>query len=839
MNCKQLIPFKAILALLPLMSLPMHAKNSEQVLAAYESTIQPLLEQYCYDCHGEDVQKNDLRLDTLDPDLVTGEYGAVWRSVLDALDRGDMPPEKKAQPTPQEHAKLTSWISSELARAAKIRQSTSGHVTLRRLTNYEYQNTMRDLLGLELDYVGDLPPDTVGRDGFKNNGVFLELSAQQLKAYYEAAKRGLSAAIVQGEPVKPIRIQINKSDTKLRFDSKTPAQFEEGLGATPVGYAYSGKKNSSGVRQSTMVLLCLEKWPVKGTFRVKVTASMLPGDPQYSPPLMQLHVGHKTGALVEPSKIMAEEDVTATSDSPQTFEYTGRLEEYPLHIGERKKKFPGIRVFITDKNVVIPKMPKLAKGEEREPLLDVYKKSGRPVLLIHSMEFETPVGDAWPPESHTRLLPPKPEGESEELYLHRVVENFVTRAFRRPAEEPEVAWAVKYFQKVRPTVGTFEDAIIETFALVLTSAKFLYLPEYQPGRGSSENIPLTGYELANRLSYFLWGTLPDTELQKLAKSGKLADNATLAKQVAHMLADDRSWQFVEGFAGQWLMLDKMDGVAINPEVFKSFDLSLKEDMKQESLEFFAEVLYNGLSCLNFLQSDFVMVNDRLADFYGLERPKSADFKKVQLPKDSVRRGGVLTQASYLLGNSTGAKSHPIKRATWFVDRIMGTPAPDPPADVPEIEEDAPESKQLTLKQQLEAHTEKASCHRCHRHLDPWGIPFEEFNAVGQYIGFPRDGRKLSGKTKEVAEKVENDTALPDGTEVRGTQELVDYLLEHKEDQFAEAFSKHLLTYALGRSFEWTDQPLVDELAKDFQASGFKMDRLISKIVQSDAFKSKR
>lgn len=815
-------------------------ESSQQTLEAvqaYEKHIYPLLEKYCHDCHGEDVQKNDLRMDTLDPNMVKGKDGAVWRSILDALDRGDMPPKKKAQPTEKEHGMLTTWLSGELKRAAQIRQSTSGHVTLRRLTNYEYQNTMRDLLGIDLDYTEDLPPDTIGRDGFKNNGVFLEMSAQQLKAYNEAAKKGLSAAIFQGDPIKPVHDKITKSVTKIRFDRMKPAQYVEAFGATPVGKSH------------TMVLVCMETLPLRGTFRVRVKASMLPGDPEYSPPRMQVHIGHKTGALVEPKRLLAEEDVTALSSEPQDFVFTGRLEDFPLHNTDPgSKKFPGLRLMVTDQHSAIPTVSKSKKGKKKpkkdeevkkvETLEELYKKHKRPVLLVHSLEFESPIDKTWPPESHTRLLPPKASDQSDEVYLQSVIENFISRAYRRPAEKAEVTWAVNYFERVRPTMETFEDAIIEVFALILTSAKFLYLPEYQVGEGEGKNVPLTQHELANRLSYFLWGTMPDQELQDLAQQGKLANNGTLEKQVARMLADDRSWEFVEGFAGQWLMLDKMDGVAINPDVFKKFDLTLKEDMRKESLAYFAEILYKRESCLKFIDSDFVMVNDRMAEFYGLEKPKSGEFQRVSIPATSPRSGGVLTQASFLLGNSTGAKSHPIKRATWFVDRIIGTPAPDPPADVPEIEEDTPEAKNLTLKQQIEAHTQKASCYRCHRHLDPWGIPFEEYNAIGEFIGYPADGTKLTGARDFIAKKVENDTALPDGTEVKGTKELVKYLLENKKDQFAEAFSKHLLTYALGRSIEWTDQPLLDKLAKEFKEGGYRMDQLIVKVVQTDAFKTK-
>ena len=491
------------------------------------------------------------------------------------------------------------------------------------------------------------------------------------------------------------------------------------------------------------------------------------------------------------------------------------MEEFPLHTGKTAKKFPGLRVQITDENPQTNRP--LEKGEEP------------PRLIVYSIELETPVESDWPPSTHMRILPPKAVGVGEEEYVRSVLGNFMARAYRRPAGKEEIDWAVRYFEQARPTVDTFEDAIQEVLALVLTSPKFLYLPEYQSAP-ADKKVPLTDYELSSRLSYFLWGTMPDEQLRTLAEQGKLLDDKTLAAQVQRMLSDEKSWRFVESFGSQWLALDRLDAVAVNPEFFPNFDNSLKEDMKQESLHFFAEVLYEDLSCLNFLDSDFVVINDRLAAHYGIDKPNSGEFRKVKLTSDAVH-GGVLTQASFLLGSSTGAESHPIYRAKWLLDRVLGDPPGDPPADVPELDEESAELKNLSLKEKLEVHRRRASCNRCHRRLDPWGIPFESFNAIGQHS----ENAPKSGKRKTPAHTIDSDTVLPDGAEVRGSKELRSYLLKNKKQQFAEAFSKHLLTYALGRSLEWTDQPLVDQLALEFQSSGYKMDFLISKIVQSDAF----
>ena len=798
---------------------------------AFERSVGPLLEDYCFQCHGSKVQESDLRIDDLNPDLVNGKHAGQWKEILDALNRGDMPPEDAVQPSASEREVLIRWIETEIERAAKLARATNGHVTLRRMTRYEYNNTMRDLLGIDLDFSRDLPPDTRSVDGFKNNGLYMEMSDLQLQEYYAAAKRGLSVAIVEGGPIEPIYKKVTQASKGVRFDNLATATYDDALAGTVVSYSLKDpKKKKSKTRKNAMVLVCEEKLPPTGTFRVRIEASATIGEPQYSPPRMQVVIGHKTGVGIEPSKEIGVCDVRGKLGSPEYFEFTGRLEEFPLHTGKTIKKFPGLRVIITDANAIIPASDNRSKRKSTDgPVLE-----NRPKLVIHSVEFQSPIEQTWPPPSHTQMLPAQRRDESDDSYLRSVLEKFISRAFRRPASVEEIAWATRYYAKVRPTTASFEAAIREVFALILVSPKFLYLPEFRADANESNRVPLTGYELASRLSYFLWATMPDQELIELAKAEKLLDNAVLGQQVERLLGDKRSWEFVKGFAGQWLDLDGVDSVAVNPEFFPDFDGQLKEDMKKESLHFFAEVLNNRLSCLNFLQSDFVTVNDRLAEFYGLEKPKSGDFHAVALPADSVR-GGVLTQASFLLGNSTGAQSHPVYRATWFLDRIMGDPPGDPPADVPELEvdEESPAKQSLSLRRQLEEHRKRDACNRCHRNLDPWGIPFEQFDALGREI---REGSHKSKQRK--TQPVEKETILPDGTKINGSEELITYLLENKKRDFATGFTKHLLTFALGRTLEWSDLPLIDQLSAEFQANEFKLHPLITSIVQSDAFRTK-
>ncbi len=376
--------------------------------------------------------------------------------------------------------------------------------------------------------------------------------------------------------------------------------------------------------------------------------------------------------------------------------------------------------------------------------------------------------------------------------------------------------------------------------MALVSPDFLYLRESQDGRRR-----LNDFEFASRLSYFLWSTMPDEQLFELAGSGKLRDPNVLEEQIQRMIADSRSWQFVEHFTDQWLDLVRMRSVAVNPEYHPYFDESLKGHMRKETHHFFAEVLREDLSCLTLIESDFAMLNRPLVQHYGIrlkESPKTFRFQRVPLDPEH-HRGGLLTHGSVLLANSNGAESHPVRRAVWLLERILDDPPPPPPPDVPDLEPagDA-DTDILSVKKQLEMHRKREACNSCHRGIDPWGVPFEQFNAIGNYrtnirgsVAQERAKRERKDRTKI---PVESTATLPDGHEVNGIDELKAYLVQHKSEEFARSLVKHLLSYALGRSLEFTDRETIDELTRDFVENDFKLSHLIVAIVRSDAFQSK-
>lgn len=412
------------------------------------------------------------------------------------------------------------------------------------------------------------------------------------------------------------------------------------------------------------------------------------------------------------------------------------------------------------------------------------------------------------------------------------------------------------YDRLHSQNGSFEESIIGTLSAVLCAPGFLMLDK--PADSSSGETPrsqLNDYELASRLSYFLWSTMPDDQLIELARKGELHQPGILRKQVLRMLDDPRSDEFVEHFCSQWLNLDSVYTVMINPEYFPRFPEPLKAQMHQETTEFFRTVLKENLSCLSLIDSDFTVLNAPLAKYYGIQDVAGSQFRKVALSPEH-RRGGILTHASVLLGNSSGDDTHPIKRGVWVLERLLGDPPPPPPPAVPALQENEPTAEPQSLKDRLIAHRESEACMNCHRKIDPWGIAFENYDGIGVWRDstFQKKGsaavavseksqspkkrtaRKRAARKPRKATEVDPRTTLANGTEIQNLDDLKAYLVEHKRDQFAENLVRKLLSYSLGRYLEFTDTESVKKLTSDFREDEYRMKDLIVSIVLSETFK---
>lgn len=815
------------------------AKDVPPGVKGFSTKVKPFFQAYCIQCHGPEQSKGELGLHTLHGDLAKGEELERWETILEMLSSGSMPPAEEPQPADAARQEIVKWIESELRGSIRENQDVAGVAQIRRLTNFEYQNTIRDLLGFELKLIDNLPEDPLKPYHFNNAAEYLLIGPEQMDRYQENARRAMSAAIVDPEDPKIHRMQRTWK----------PEKFEE------IG-VYKGP----GVHEPN---IALRSWPQHGEFRIRIEAAAIlpPGFDQVPLRLVmgtQLRHDSGTGDYEPVGTLILRNQV----DSFQTFEFRGRIENHPVQVGE-----------VTAKGQQPPKLFLYAQNLFDNGELNDHRKSAfdwswsqeAPRVVLRSIEFESPIADPWPPEHHTRILFDSPLRNSDpDAYVGKVLQQFLSRAFRRPATEAEIARFAKIYQIFDSELETMEAAMRETLAMVLVSPNFLYHTVAQEGVVSRH------YELASRLSYFLWGSMPDAELLQLAKQEQLDDPEVIEKQVLRMLADERSMDFIRNFATQWLSIDKMHSVVINQERFPRFLYyvhvgerrgqevlfrpTIRDYMFQETTGFIGELIKRNSSVRALIDSDFAYLNEPLAVHYGVEGVKGIGLRPVKLKADN-RLGGLLTQGSVLLSNSTGSAPHPIYRAVWLREAILGEKVKPPPAEVPALSDTAGESaeKAGTIKELLAMHRQKESCNDCHARLDPWGIPFERYNAIGQYQPkIPKENVRVRGFNQKLDQDlaayqdylasinrlaVQADTQLPNGPEVDGMRDLKDYLLRYREADIAENAIRRLLTYAIGRELTFRDRFAVKSLLDQAEETDYPLRDMIVAICQSRIFRN--
>ena len=439
--------------------------------------------------------------------------------------------------------------------------------------------------------------------------------------------------------------------------------------------------------------------------------------------------------------------------------------------------------------------------------------------MIDYIEVSAPHFDQWPPQSHLNIFIESQNKGDEQVYGREVLTRFLERAWRRPVAADEVGPLMDLFAKYRPDFDTFEGAMLEVLATALAAPEFLYLTQ----KSSAENAPKPGtisdLELASRLSFFLWSSVPDQELLQLAQKDLLKDPAVLNAQVDRMLADPRAGRFSQHFAEQWLGLDGIESVT------HVKDDELRDAMRQEPIAFFREALRNNSSVMDFLHSDYVVVNERLAQHYGIPGVFGPHFRKVPIAAE-MHRGGILTAAGMLTMKSDGADSHPLKRGVWLLERILQDPPPPPPANVPKVDLTDPRILEMTLKERIADHRNKPACISCHSRIDPWGIAFENYDALGVW------------RTNIKNKPVDATSVLFNRQELAGVDGLKRYLLADRQDQFARAMVHKMSAYALGRPLTFADHADVDALTAQFRKQGDQVADLIHLVVNSKLFHSK-
>lgn len=522
-------------------------------------------------------------------------------------------------------------------------------------------------------------------------------------------------------------------------------------------------------------------------------------------PSIQVFAGSRTDDGMDYKTFAKPVEVTAPMGKIQNFEFTGRLENLPIPLGSDDVSGELANI--------------LTVGLWNNHLVKESSLKGPP-LLIKSVEFEAPYFPVWPPKSHTNIFFDSPNKANKEIYAEEVISSFMKRAFRRNIDSAELKRYMSFWRNINDDFDRFEDSVKEVLIAVLCSPNFIYL--FEPDTPESEKSEDQFY-LASQLSYFLWNSPPDETLTSLADRGDLYDN--LSDQIDRMIENPKISQLVNSFSYEWLRLDRHKSMDVDVEKYEDFTRFVKEDMFKETYNFVHYVLKNNLSILNFIDSDFAMLNQNLAEFYGIEGVKGNEFRPVTIKKDQ-QRGGLLSQGSFLSGHSDGVQAHTIKRAVWLKEKILGDHPPPPPPNVPELDPETPGFENLTLKEQLFLHRNKASCMDCHQKIDPFGVVFENYDAVGRF--------QLSAKDKPIDSK----SKLPDGTEIEGIQGIKDYILELKKDNFTKSLVENLFAYAVGRDVGFADEEEINNIVKEVIDDDYRFRTLIEQIILSPSFYKK-
>ena len=835
-------------------------------LEQFRRHIKPLLQEACSDCHGADDPAGNVQIDTLNPDLFHGEDVIWWTEVLAVVTNGDMPPPDEVELADKDRAKIVQWLSTELHAASIAARRSHSHSSLRRMTKYEYNYALQDLLGLPFNFANDLPPDPNSEDGFQNSSEMLHLSGVQLATYRDLGLRALRRATVAGERPQPLYWSVqfgkhaemiwaeqDKEAGKLRGSHKDdPEELVKALAkhqdeqqrapnATyykdrksgrvgKVYWRYSRAKYAWSPQDSpieepsladTAVVIPAHRYlivelgdriPNRGTLKVRVRASRREGDKRKHPVSLQLQYGWQASNDSSASVPVGGFDhvITAKEDAPEFYEWEVAISE------------------IQPRNLVrgTNKLGDLPSPSEYIKLVNRSLSGGD--IQIDCVEVTAPLYETWPPQSHTAMLGDADADLADEDVQRDIFARFMTRAWRRPATDAEVEQKVRLCQSILPQCETSQDAVLEVLATVLSSPKFLLIGNADSKTTDQSERLLESVDsiaLASRLSFFLWASVPDEELMRLATDGKLRDKGILRQQVERLLSDPRSGRFVQHFTRQWLGMQLLDYLNVDRKVYRGFDPTLKEAIATEPIEFFRELLADDQSVLNFIHADFTVANERLSHHYGLPGVHGNHFRKVSFPADR-ERGGLLTAAGLLAMNSDGSDSHPLKRGVWMLERLLNDPPPPPPPAVPEIDLADPEIAKMTLKERIEDHRDQAACRSCHEKIDPWGIAMENFDAIGSWRN------EIDG------EPVDSTARLANRHELNGIDGLKRYLLAEKQDQFVLAITHKLLTYALGRPLTFADRAEVEKIAGELRRRGDGLRTLVELIVTSDVFLSR-
>ena len=759
-----------------------------------------VIQTYCAGCHNSKMKAGGRDFESMSPSQIA-QNAETWEVAIRKLRGGLMPPPGAKHPDTQTVTKLVSWLENQIDSA--VVTAAPGRVALRRLNRREYTNVIRDLLAINIDAKKLLPQDDA-KGHFDNNAAGLQVSPAFIDQYISAA-REIAAQSVGNAEAPPITTTYGKLENMVVHLS---ISAEPGIGKQ--------QHRLEGMPFGTRGGMVVEHvFPVDGEYELSI------GDMAQAREVPRMEFENTVVALLDGKEfyrtnIGGEKDHKAIDQHLDTAveEINGRLKKIKFHAtaGQHKIAITFVHRSFAESDERV-RTSALEGGQER-------------IQGVHALQIRGPLvvtGMSASP-SRQKIFICQPANKADESACARkIVSNFAQRAFRRPATDDDIN-SLLAFYKAGSASGDFDRGVRDAVSAVLASPHFLYRAESGDSAGSVRT--LSDLELASRLSFFMWSSIPDEELLNLAIQKSLSQPDVLAKQVRRMLADPKSRSIVDDFAFQWLDVAKLDEITPDSRQFPQASGALDQRalMKEELRLFIDSILRGNRSITELLTADYTFLNERLAQHYGIETVKGANFRKV--PMENPARYGLLGKGAILMLTAYPNRTSPVTRGAWILDRLLGTPPAPPPPNVPTLPENRG-GQAKTVRERMEQHRANPTCMSCHGVMDPLGMALENFNTVGQF-------RTIDPETFS---PLDTSGTLPDGTAIKGPEDLR-RALAAKPDQFVQAFTENLLSFALGRSIDYNDMPAVRSLVRQASKDDYRFESVVLGIVSSDAFRKR-
>ena len=798
----------------------------------FSTTVQPFFARNCYTCHSGEHAVANLNLASFSSEVVATGQPELWQRVLEKLSTGKMPPPGLPTPPKADVEQVTAWIEALLGHDARQREPEPGRVTARRLNRVEYNNTVRDLLGVAARPADEFPVDDSGY-GFDNNGDVLSVSPLLMEKYMAAAGKVAQIAIYgEAVPSKPGRL--------IRLLNRRSPDADDVLSAGNAGvylpYSLRGAMYGNWV------------FPVDAEYEFRLRVANFRGDTEAANGLSpeerarldaekkkrfeEFQAQQKKGAAaprvrrqLTQEEIKARVEAARTQAPPRKLIFT--VDGAPLiseviqgasAFGYDRGEFTARVPMKAGEHFLRASFPELADLQDPRENINIDMRRG---LFVDYLEIVGPFNPSpEPPASYKKIFVcGHPPGKHNAQCARNVVSNLVERAYRRPVTEPELVSKLNLVSLVQRDGGSLEEGVKLALQAIVASPDFLFRIEKDPKPGTGSAYSVDEYELASRLSYFLWASMPDDELYRVAREQKLRRPEVLEAQVRRMLADSKAHNLVENWAAQWLQLRNLGRTKPDPKRFPTVDDELLDAMRRETSLFVETIIREDRSILDFIDAPFTYVNGPLARHYGIPGINGEEFQRVSL--NGEQRGGLLTQGAILTVSSYPTRTSPPVRGKWVLENLLGTPPPPPPPDVPTLNE-ANLGTEVSMKERFAQHRKDSSCAPCHNLMDPIGFGLENYDAVGMW-------RTHDGKFP-----IDTTGTLPGGKTFTGSKGLKE-ILRARSGEFVRNVTAKMLTFALGRGLETADNATIDSISRDVAAHNYRFSALVLDVVTSKSF----